>query len=128
MNFINNIKSYYREYMLRNKIKQREEYISFLEKYNIFLHENSKRKEDILSTLYEINNKIKNHGNLLNHKPPKSVSNDVPDNVKCPVCLTNKCNTAFSCTHVICSECSEKITSCPICRETDISKKFYFNI
>lgn len=128
MNFIkifDNITCFYREYILREKIKQYKEYISFLEKDNLSLQENLNKKEELIKTLNEMNNKIQN---CRNNIPPKLVYDNIPDNVKCPVCLSNKCNTAFICTHVVCSECSEKLSSCPICRKTNIRKKFYFNI
>ncbi|XP_042043182.1 E3 ubiquitin-protein ligase RGLG4-like isoform X1 [Salvia splendens] len=40
----------------------------------------------------------------------------------CPVCLTNAKNIAFSCGHLTCSECSSKLSECPICRKRITSR------
>ncbi|GAA0143758.1 calcium-binding protein [Lithospermum erythrorhizon] len=40
----------------------------------------------------------------------------------CPVCLTNKKDTAFSCGHMTCRECSPRLSHCPICRQSITSR------
>ncbi|XP_047975047.1 E3 ubiquitin-protein ligase RGLG4 [Salvia hispanica] len=40
----------------------------------------------------------------------------------CPVCLTNAKNMAFSCGHLTCSECSSRLSECPICRKRITSR------
>ena len=37
---------------------------------------------------------------------------------ECPICIeSGKVQTAFGCGHRTCSECSEQVSQCPICRE-----------
>lgn len=59
-------------------------------------------------------------------QPPEIQDTDI-DELKCPVCLNNKSNTALGCTHVLCSDCYSQLDICPICRER-IYIKTYFRV
>ncbi len=39
-------------------------------------------------------------------------------NLECGICMEEKPNVMFQCGHLVCKDCSRKITDCPICRET----------
>jgi hypothetical protein len=47
------------------------------------------------------------------------------DNVICPICMEYKVCIVFSCTHVCCCVCANKITNCHICRRL-IKNKMLF--
>lgn len=53
----------------------------------------------------------------------KQQSEKIEEQTKCKICLSNDMSiTLLPCGHVICCECSAKITECSFCR-TDIQKK-----
>lgn len=93
--------------------------------------ENLKQKFRITRLYSIIDSMIKNQKQniMIKQTPPPIENENVETNLKCPVCLENKVNTVFKCTHVVCKICSEQLKTCPICRD-EISKNqiMYFRI
>lgn len=44
----------------------------------------------------------------------------------CPICITCRRNTVFSCGHTVCNECAERLEVCPTCRRSITSRLPFF--
>lgn len=103
------------EEILKRKLKHLKNKKILLEKEHVFLKKHCDVKNSKINWLKEI---VVNRLIKINKIPiPLSDSHNVPDNLKCPSCFINKCNSILNCTHVVCSECSGKLEICPICDE-----------
>ncbi|KAE8677246.1 E3 ubiquitin-protein ligase RGLG2 [Hibiscus syriacus] len=59
--------------------------------------------------------------------PPQRTSSNVPaspavssddQQSACPICLTNTKDLAFNCGHTTCRDCGQRVSNCPICRQS----------
>lgn len=44
-------------------------------------------------------------------------SEQLDDQITCPICMVSRRGIVFGCGHFLCKECGEKINPCPMCRE-----------
>lgn len=103
------------EEILKLKLQQLKNKKILLEKEHVFLKKYCEVKDSIIDWLKDIVFSRLNNINKITR--PLCENKNVPDNLKCPECLTNKCNAILNCTHVVCSECSMKLDFCTICDE-----------
>lgn len=132
------IKEFESEERLFSRIRELENKITDLENekelvtstYIETLNAHFIRHEEMIKNFKK---QLKQKQNKISNEPynikPCTIEKNVEPALQCPVCLDSKRNTVLTCTHTVCLKCSEKLTTCPICRAKIIRDKIvYFRL
>lgn len=107
---------------------------------SLFDHDKITKLMNEIDILRNKNTELENHNKKLQFKlnivtnsiprvPPVVENENVEENVKCAVCIENKVNTVFGCSHVVCNKCADLLKLCPVCREDiDMDRVMYFRL